>query len=196
MNKRKRLLSILVCFFIGLVGLYLYLEQQTQVVVWGANYKVYESVDEIEKDSDLIVIGRPIDKSNHIVLREDGTVEEGYTITKFKINKVISNTTNINRNNIQDISLIEPYFIYDEIIGQKLISIEGYEPMDKQEKYILFLTLNKEGDNYFINGLSQGKHNINGNNHSKKHKYHDDNSDLDKKVLEKFYDDIKDLTNN
>lgn len=196
LTMKKNILFGIIIFIITGMGSYYYFDQKTNVVIWSADFEMYESVHELVDDSDLIVIGNPKAKKNHIVIIDDGIVEEGYTITDFKINKVVSADDIDEKAHLNDIIVVEPYYYYDDPIGQSLISIEGYAPMRMKGKYILFLQSNREGDMYLINGVYQGKHNINAQNSERDiFKDHANSIHLREDVLSKYENEITAISN-
>lgn len=188
----------LIFFLLVSGGVYYYYEQKIKYVVWDSDIKIYASVDQLIKDSDLIVIGAPTETKNHVIIVED-MVEEAHTITNFKIDKVVSMEFS---NKSKHITIIEPYFFYNLSAAQKivnsagkmLISDEGYIPMDDKQRYMLFLKLHKDGDMYLINGSYQGKYNISSDhietNHNDSHI-----QTLYKEVLNKFEMEIEEFWN-
>ncbi len=193
--------TIAIAFLLCLSGYY-YINQQTDYVSWDVNYPIYNSIEELEYDSDFIVIGTPISNQNHAIIDEYGIIEEGYTITDLKVNKVVSK--NKSKEIPKKISVVEPYFNYDLSLEQKLVLLagnqlitrEGYKPMIQNGKYLLFLRFIEEEDKYIISGLYQGSYLINEYNeghheeHSEEHE-HDHYNKLKKLALDKFKKEIE-----
>lgn len=159
--------TIAIILLLGFSG-YIYINLKTDFVSFDANYPIYHSAEELENDSDLIVIGSPKSMRNYVLKDEIGIVEEGYTVTDFEIDNIISQR--MDENITKKISVLEPYFDYELSLKQKLvlqvgtqiIKTEEYEPMIKNNQYLLFLRYVSEEDKYVINGIFQGKYHISG----------------------------------
>lgn len=169
-NLVKLTSSIVIVLLILALGIMIYINQKTDYVSWEADYPIYYSPDDLEKNSDLIIIGSPQSIKNHVRKDERGIVEEGYTVTGFKIDSIVSENSNYEIP--EQISVIEPYFDYEPSLRQKLvlsagkqiITTENYQPMKENSKYLLFLYFVEDENVYVINGLYQGKYRIDNSN--------------------------------
>lgn len=104
----------------------------------------YTSIEELEKSSDLIVIGTKLKEiESNVEYDEHGIFQIAYTYSNFKINKIVQN--NINETSTE-ITIFENQ-AYDER-ENRILHIAGYVNMIKGNQYILYLK--KSDDNYFI----------------------------------------------
>ncbi|WP_246943294.1 hypothetical protein [Bacillus pinisoli] len=123
------------------------------VVSEGKVEKIYNSLDELEKESPLIVIGKKIDGKSIFDRDEEGIPNYYFTLSDFEVKSVIKNDTE--RVIDKKITILETA-AYEENHDQ-LLSVNGYLPMEDNKKYILFLELNESE-----NGPSVGSYNIKG----------------------------------
>lgn len=113
-------------------------------VVLDAKTDAYNTIEELEKASDLIVIGTKKEELKSAVERDEaGNFRAAYTISSFQISKVIKNE--VNEKN-ETISILENE-AYDKVKNEKL-HIGGYENMIEGNAYILYLR--KSEDGYYI----------------------------------------------
>lgn len=120
----------------------------------------YNHVNEMSKASPLIVIGVKGSEKTDIVYDSSGIVDRFDTISNFKIKKVIKNETGNVIDNSSTISLLENA-AYDEKT-KELLSVEGYQLMKKNKRYLLYLEPNKSTGgpyvgSYNIMGVLYGK---------------------------------------
>ena len=121
-----------------------------------ANFASFDHVDELFKDSDLVVKATATDKSANILNRHHGYTD-GYTLTDIKIDKVIKGDQKL-QNTIYQVA--EPTYVVDNGIspGTTRFSYEEYTPIQSGATYILFIK-ESSGKNW-VNALYQGKYNI------------------------------------
>jgi hypothetical protein len=155
-----------------------------QVQVSQARYKTYDSSEELSAASGLVIVGRsqtPLEDSKPISIPESekskyvhtindsvvvkdkqGFVVDSYTITSVKVQKVVKGKTEE-----KEIRVLQPVAVVQEPNKPPFISlVEGYSPLQKNVKYLLFL---KEVDTetypnlagvYSILSVNQGKFNF------------------------------------
>ena len=118
-----------------------------------AHYITYESAEELDK-ADLILIGTPIadftEREHKTSYYSDGSLEDFYTLTEVKINKIIKSPKDFDLDDSNNLAIIEPVGIV-EINGDKKITIDEYKEMEKGESYIIFLNKNVNGEYSVIN---------------------------------------------
>jgi len=154
-----------------------------------ANYIAYNSEKELSNAADIILYGTPIDKfedRKHVnEYMSDGSLADFYTLTKFKVKKVIKNYTSLNINQTDWFDIIEPIGIVQQIDGKKIIERESYKAMEENNNYLVFLKSNGMGG-YSVINMSNGKFNIDKDSNS------DDKTHLDlkKEVLNKYSNDL------
>lgn len=149
-----------------------------------ANHIIFETVEELYNDSDLIVVGEVLeDKVNYAAEYNSDTIMlsdpfVGFTSTNIKINKVIkADAVRQEEYNKKNVNVLEPLFIRDNT----LFTYEDYTELVEGAKYILFLKYSEKHKAYWGNSIYQGKYNI-------------DNKDIKEKGLEiqnQHYKDLK-----
>ena len=118
----------------------------------------YRNLNDVEKETEVIVLGKKI-KQNPSTIKKDKVyngVYGAYTISNFKIEKVF-------KGNFKPGDVIDVYESagIDEETG-KIYHIAGYEFMEKDEKYLLFLRHSGTDSWYMISGLKFGKISLSG----------------------------------
>ncbi|TPG68262.1 hypothetical protein EEL32_20695 [Brevibacillus laterosporus] len=156
---RKYMLSIVTGVFVFCGGFYFGIP--STVIESHANITKYEHVENLEDEADAIVVVSPekdfTDEESTITYTDVGRIEDYYTVTDVKVNKVFKGK------DIPDsISVIQGAVMVkdDALKYQKdLLTIEGYRVMEKDKNYILFLEA-KDNGQYGILGVFQGKVNV------------------------------------
>ena len=116
----------------------------------------YRNLNDVEKETEVIVLGKKIKQNPSTIQKNNGYVNGVYTISNFKIEKVFKG--NFKPGDVVDV--FESAGI-DEETG-KIYHIEGYELMEKDEKYLLFLRHSETDPWYMISGLKCGKISLSG----------------------------------
>ncbi|MBJ6363051.1 hypothetical protein ACFOQM_17660 [Paenibacillus sp. GCM10012307] len=164
MKLKKTLAITLVTVGIAVTG-YVYADSQTKVVEISALPVTHKDLSELEDRSKLIVTGKPLDSENHVVKDKDGFIQEGFTITSFKIDDVYSDKTEKKIKKGDIIKVAEPLYIIDNGLkpGQTEFVVEDYKKMNQSNRYLLVL---KPDVNYsdlnVIAGGKEGQYNLNG----------------------------------
>ena len=120
-------------------------------IIADAKLDYYGNLDDVEKETEVIVLGKKIKQNPSTIQKNNGYVNGVYTISNFKIEKVFKG--NFKPGDVVDV--FESAGI-DEETG-KIYHIEGYELMEKDEKYLLFLRHSETDPWYMISGLKFGK---------------------------------------
>ncbi|KFZ42112.1 hypothetical protein CS060_06355 [Anoxybacillus flavithermus] len=166
MKKNKIIIvSIALLGFISLGSSLWYMSADKKVSLSTIHAKQvsFNTVDEIITFSQLVVTGKPIESENFVTFDERGFTVDAYTITQFKINKVLENRTTHDYKAGDIIKVAEPSYVYDNGImpGKTKFSINNYRNMDKNHSYMLLLVPDfKYDDLYVISVVNEGKHNI------------------------------------
>ena len=121
-----------------------------------AKMDAYRNLNDVEKETEVIVLGKKIKQNPSTIQKNNGYVNGVYTISNFKIEKVFKG--NFKPGDVVDV--FESAGI-DEETG-KIYHIEGYELMEKDEKYLLFLRHSETDPWYMISGLKFGKISLSG----------------------------------
>ncbi|MEC0180655.1 hypothetical protein P4H61_03980 [Paenibacillus peoriae] len=135
-------------------------EMNTPKISLEASYIDYKTVSELDSNAELIVIGTPLqefDDRQHIVTSfEDGTIQDFYTLTNIKIDKVIKSPEGTALNVEEPLSIVEPISYIDDAGGKKKIAYEDYTELKQNEKNIIFLKKNTQGQ-YSVINMDLGK---------------------------------------
>lgn len=112
----------------------------------------YQTIEELEKASDLIVIGTKIKElESNVLYDENGVYQVAYTYSSFNIDEIIKNDVNeLNK----EIKIFENQ-AYDKKTN-KTLHIAGYTNMIEGNKYILYLSLS-DGNYYIPLAVTIGK---------------------------------------
>ena len=121
-----------------------------------AKLDAYRNLNDVEKETEVIVLGKKIKQNPSTIQKNNGYVNGVYTISNFKIEKVFKGNFKAG-----DIIVVFESAGIDEKTG-KIYHIEGYELMEKDEKYLLFLRHSETNPWYMISGLKFGKISLSG----------------------------------
>ncbi|WIV20213.1 hypothetical protein QPK24_05795 [Paenibacillus polygoni] len=110
----------------------------------------YETVQILEQYADLIIIGTPTENfeaRKHVITKyNDGAMQDFYTLTEMKINKIIKKPDDFSKNQ-ETIIIIEPV----GVTGTTKFTSNGYVEIQKGDQSVLFLMKNTFGDYGIIN---------------------------------------------
>lgn len=156
-------------------------------VVLDAKTDAYDTIEELENASDLIVIGTKKEELKSAVERDEaGNFKDAYTISSFRISKIIKNE--VHEKN-ETISILESE-AYDEVKNESL-HIGGYENMIEGNTYILYLR--KSEDGYYIpRAVTTGKVALTKSEINKRFTgdIAEDEKTLHKQIQEKYKDEL------
>lgn len=124
----------------------------------------YENVDDLAKDTTLIVEATATGDTKEINYKGAGDLPDGYTLHGVKITKIIKDTTGKGEKIGNTIQLVEPIRTMDNGLmqGKTLLLAEDYTPVKENAKYIFFLNWSDTRNAYWIHALYHGKINIDG----------------------------------
>ena len=125
-------------------------------IIVEAKIDSYRNLNDVEKETEVIVLGKKIKQNPSTIQKNNGYVNGVYTISNFKIEKVFKG--NFKPGDVVDV--FESAGI-DEETG-KIYHIAGYELMEKDEEYLLFLRYSETDPWYMISGLKFGKISLSG----------------------------------
>ncbi|MGG1618981.1 hypothetical protein ACIFQM_21000 [Paenibacillus sp. NRS-1782] len=166
-------------------------ELNTPKISLEASYIDYKTVSELDSNAELIVIGSPLqefDDRQHIVTSfDDGTIQDLYTLTNIKIEKVIKSPEGAALNVEEPLSIVEPISYIDDAEGKKKIAYEDYTELKQNEKSIIFLKKNTQGQ-YSVINMDLGKFTIEPSSQSPSSSVdkQDSKEQFRKSVLEKY----------
>ncbi|WP_421385353.1 hypothetical protein ACOJQI_11515 [Bacillus salacetis] len=115
------------------------------------DYKVYESLEELETDSGLIIKGQLHGEPS--IQKEYQNEVHIYSVRRSEV--MIEEVFKGQVSEGETIIMYEPGYVQNDILE----TIEGYVPMSKSGNYILFLRKNPNGE-FVVMGADQGKYNL------------------------------------
>lgn len=126
---------------------------QAKVAVLEADYDLMNDINEVDKNSTLIVKGK---YTGNRTLKEwidesTNTVTAVASRSEIHVEKVLKGVLKKDT-----ITVYEPAYFKDDIF----VSIEGYNLMEKGHNYLLFLRPMKNDETYVIVGMYQGKYDL------------------------------------
>ena len=128
--------------------------QNTKIISHYADFIIYEELADLEKSADLIVLAKFTGQRE---VNEHKT-EEGHTFLKNSISTVkILKSFKGDIDVDSTIQTFEPGYFQNE---DEYVTVEGYNLMNEDGEYILFLKKNIEGPVHTIVGMYQGKYDI------------------------------------
>ncbi|MGY3714992.1 hypothetical protein ACWE42_05670 [Sutcliffiella cohnii] len=184
--KRKLIFSVVVIAFIS-ISTYSYINLSSQVVqsvtegsindkeninhkeikeinVEGNYYNLSDS-NELESISDIILVATPtqpfLDRKHENRFSDDGSLEDYFTRTEVKINKVLKNDSDLNLKMGELFEIVEPAVgLITNSFGELIkITTGPYNELQKDGEYLIFLTKNDFND-YAVSYNTLGKYNI------------------------------------
>ncbi|MBN7774464.1 hypothetical protein [Clostridium aminobutyricum] len=156
--KNKKIVFIVfglfLCFSLYYFGVY----NSISDVTIASSYKSYDDISSLDKGAELIVIGSTAqdfeDREHKATFFDDGTLEDFYSLTNIKVNKVLKGADGIK--NGDNLNIIEPASIIQTVEGKQRLLRDDYQPLEKNKNYILFLKKNDNGQ-YSIINMNLGK---------------------------------------
>lgn len=119
-----------------------------------ADYVICKDISEVEQHSDCIVLAQFTGQREiKNWTEEDGTVVNKSSISTVAVKKVYKGDMKTG----DLVTVYEPGYFE----GNEYYNIEGYNLMNNNGKYVLFLRKFVEGDTYTIVGMYQGKYDLN-----------------------------------
>lgn len=132
-----------------------------EITVHGSHV-TYKTADELEKNADLVVLGTPLnnfeDREHYTTKFSDGAIQDFYTLTNIRIEKVIKTNNDPAIKQANTIKFVEPLTLFQTMDGKKKLIRDEYKEVKKGSKYIFYLKKNTFG-NYSIINLNNGKFN-------------------------------------
>lgn len=160
LNKLSKTLILAILSTSAVVIHNVYQETPQVVSVHTEQGIVIEDVDQLEKESDIIILGKVMPNPENIIIKDsDGDIAVGYTKTNLSILKVYSGEVEQG----DQIALTEEYY-KGRIDGKRYIfAAENYAPSTENAEYIFFLKKysNKSaryGGMYYPVGVEKGRY--------------------------------------
>ena len=127
----------------------------------------YNDLQSLEREADLVLIGTPaedfVNREHKTIYYSGGkagkTIQDVYTLTNFKVQKVIKSNGENFAFEDKTIQVVEPVGLVQELTGKKKFQFEDYSEMEKGKKYVVFLKKNTEGQ-YSVMSLAFGKYSL------------------------------------
>ncbi|MDR5001990.1 hypothetical protein [Brevibacillus parabrevis] len=164
MNKRTKLTIGIIAMAAAIVGInytsgtLMAKTEGMKVFSYHADYKVYEDIEELESQSPIIVNAK-FTGERETILGDSVTDFIPFSKSKVKIKKVMKGDLEEEDN----VLVFEPAAIDSE--KNEFVTVEGYNLMNEEGEYTLFLRDTPKENSYQIVGMYQGKydHSINDN---------------------------------
>jgi len=127
-----------------------------------AIFKKYKNVDELEQNATLVVRAKFTGNRKVHHWYEDGDIADTASKSEIRLNKVLKGDYKTG----DILNIYEPgYFAKGDVYA----SIEGYNLMNEEGEYLLYLKPIKDDDAYMIVGMFQGKFDMNKKEKAKEH---------------------------
>lgn len=126
--------------------------QPAKMIEWHGKHLNFSTIEEMEKESTLIVIGKKLSKEDPTFLDDGvGGAMAGYTISDFEVKKVLKNTSELEFEKKDVIPVLENAATKTDLLGRKISYFqEGYELMKKGKHYVLFTDESNSDPGTFI----------------------------------------------
>ncbi|WP_195576158.1 hypothetical protein [Paenibacillus sp. 1001270B_150601_E10] len=163
LKKKSTIISITMAFILAIAACYYYfaIYNSVNVVSVHAQYKGYSTGEKLFEGAELVVIGKPVtafgDREIHLTRFATGVIEDFATFTEIHVEKVLKGP----KEDTTNLTVIEPVVEYQTYKGKVRLASEGYTPMKKDSRYLIFLKKNRTGQYYVIN-MQEGKFNLDG----------------------------------
>lgn len=163
MNKGKAIPSVVIVTAIAIAllwGINLKKDSKMPISESQSFMKIYNNLDEIEEDSEIIVQVKALEGSEQeIYLNDLGEPGIGYTYTPVKILKIYKDHFGLK--DTEELKVMEFSCIMENPDGSKYMQTgQGYRPMKVGNEYLLFLHYTKLKDMFYPTGQYQGKYAI------------------------------------
>lgn len=203
MNRKKfTILGIIVVLLLSIGGYMTYQKMKPKPykeVAAEAKTDSFDSEEELSKASNVIVIGSLNKRGQSQVDRDtEGGVLAVYRMSDFKIAQVIKNDTN---KSLAEDTIIPIYENegHDEKTNTTY-HVAGYEKMENNETYMLFLTYDPEDKYYVPVGVNYGKMNVDSEKETELYGDDSDNKEeeinkVQEEALNTYKEEIKEVEN-
>lgn len=203
MNRKKfTILGIIVVLLLSIGGYMTYQKMKPKLykeVAAEAKTDSFDSEEELSKASNVIVIGSLNKRGQSQVDRDtEGGVLAVYRMSDFKIAQVIKNDTN---KSLAENTIIPIYENegHDEKTNTTY-HVAGYEKMENNETYMLFLTYDPEDKYYVPVGVNYGKMNVDSEKETELYGDDSDNQEeeinkVQEEALNTYKEEIKEVEN-
>ena len=196
LNIRKRSIAVIAVIAMIAVIATWYLVRinvEPKIVSLDSNYIAYSNVDKLDNASEMIIIGeatKPFEDREHVIKQfDDGNIQDFYTLTDFKIHKIIKKSADAQVVEGDTLPIIEPISYTNGLEGKTIITSDGYKQIESGNKYIVFLGKNTEGQYGVINN-ELGKFDINNPEPSKQIQSEDPYTSFRNSVLNKYKNEL------
>lgn len=165
--KKGLALFIITVLLAGGFGVYAMTKEDKyaniEVGISNASFNHHDSVEELEKESELVVVGQFTGKRETLEMFDSqGIFVSNLTKSTVKVEKVLKGDVQIKKN----ISVFEDCYLAND----RYIGTEGYKWMNEDGRYLLFLIPGSSKDSYVIVGIYEGKFDLNLSTRGTKHK--------------------------
>jgi hypothetical protein len=161
MKLKNNIIAIILIISFSYGGIYIYYSSTSvEVVPISGKYIGFESLQEMENASDLIVVGKKIStKENIVKIDSTNAYTDAYSLADFEIKKVIKNKTDKVFSKKDNLSVMEYAASDTDLFGKKrFFHLEDYTQMKDNKHYALYLRESKTDPGiYLIRGAVFGK---------------------------------------
>lgn len=151
-------------------------------------YKAYSDTDSLDASADIILVGSPIkeftERESVTTKYSDGELQAFYTLSEFKIEKVIKNESELDLENEKIMKVIEPIALVDFPGETVKMTLGNYVEMHPNNTYLIFIKQSLPG-HYGIINMNNGKFNLDDAEKVKKD-FNGSGSELNQKLKEEF----------
>lgn len=159
LNNKHFIFSGILLLAVVVFALTTSITPNTQIVNLSAKLETIESLDKMESKSKLIIKGTKTEVIDQIQHQDSQTKEvvDQYSISNIKVIEVFKDETGQDFKQGDNIIVRENSWIEDGVTYQ----VEGYQLMENDNEYLLFLGENNKGDYFYPRGVIYGKIKVN-----------------------------------
>lgn len=161
MKKLAKIITSALSFII-LLGAITYIFLPVNRVPVQANYERYITSEALINGAELVLIGTPtkdfLDRKHIMTYYESGDIQDYYTITDFKIEKIVKKPNTLEIYELENFPVVEPVGLYKSLDRKVKLAIDNYWEMKPGSKYIVFLK--ETNGKYCVINSNLGKFNL------------------------------------
>lgn len=163
LKKKSAIISIATAIILATAACYYYfaIYNSVNAVSIHSQYLGYSTGKQLFAGAHMVVIGQPFkdfeDRELHLTRFATGAIEDFGTFTEIHVEKVLKGP----KEDATNLTVFEPVAEYQTYKGKVRLASEGYTPMKKDSRYLIFLKKNRTGQYYVIN-MQSGKFNLDG----------------------------------
>jgi len=164
LNRKKSAVVVIIVLAVALFY-YLGVYTSTKTTVVHGKYIAYNNLEELDQHADMILIGSPMkdfeSRTHSSTFYQDGTLQDFFTLTDFKVKRIVKKPDSVNLKESDVFQVIEPVGVFQHLNGKEKLTIDNYQELKKGYEYIIFLKDNTFGK-YSVINMNAGKFNLDG----------------------------------